>query len=257
MQNGGRCVLVGKSAFCGGNSTKATSGINGAETSTQKAQGIEDTIEIFTSDCMKGGIAKKPELITVMAHNSGRDVDWLVKEFNLGPSLLAMRHGGHLMPRTHRGKERFPAMTITYALIQVVENIAKKTDLARILTKSRARILWSNHQNHVVGIIYETAGQQFLEHGLVIHASGGFGADFGNDSLLAKHRKHADLLHLPTTNGEHCAGDASKTGVAIDEGSAGGEGESTIDSDGGTVDSRRWWLCCSWSGSKKKNKNCD
>ena len=31
-------VLVDKSAFCGGNSTKATSGINGAETQTQKAK---------------------------------------------------------------------------------------------------------------------------------------------------------------------------------------------------------------------------
>jgi len=33
-------VLVDKSAFCGGNSTKATSGINGAETQTQKAKKV-------------------------------------------------------------------------------------------------------------------------------------------------------------------------------------------------------------------------
>ena len=37
-------------------------------------------------------------------------------------SLLA-RLGGHSAPRTHRGKERFPGMTITYALIQMVEKI--------------------------------------------------------------------------------------------------------------------------------------
>ena len=40
----------------------------------------------------------------------------------------------------------------------------------------------------------------------MILASGGFGADFGSDSLLATYRP--DLLHLPTTNGEHCTGGA-------------------------------------------------
>ena len=37
------------------------------------------------------------------------------------------------------------------------------------------------------------------EHGPVILASGGFGADFTASGLLAKYRP--DLLHLPTTNG--------------------------------------------------------
>ena len=50
-------------------------------------------------------------------------------------------------------------------------------------------------------------------------ASGGFGADFTQKSLLAQYRP--DLLHLPTTKGEHCTGDAIKMGEAI--------GEKTID----------------------------
>jgi succinate dehydrogenase/fumarate reductase flavoprotein subunit len=55
MENGGKIVLLDKSAFCGGNSTKATSGINGANTKTQRALGIEDSVELFSSDCLKGG----------------------------------------------------------------------------------------------------------------------------------------------------------------------------------------------------------
>ncbi|CAE7831603.1 osm1 [Symbiodinium microadriaticum] len=47
----------------------------------------------------------------------------------------------------------------------------------------------------------------------MVLASGGFGADFGADSLLATYRP--DLLHLPTTNGEHCTGDAIKMGEAV------------------------------------------
>ena len=63
-RNGGKVILLDKSAFCGGNSTKATSGINGANTKMQRALGIEDSVELFTNDCLKGG-AKKPELVKV------------------------------------------------------------------------------------------------------------------------------------------------------------------------------------------------
>merc|ERR1712178_388211 len=62
------------------------------------------------------------------------------------------------------------------------------------------------------GCVYEKGGVETKEYGPVILTSGGFGADFGNDSLLAKYRP--DLLHLPTTNGEHCTGDAIKMGEA-------------------------------------------
>jgi len=98
---------------------KATSGINGAGTKTQKGKGIPDNSEIFVADTLKGG-AKKPELAKVLCQNSAQDVDWLMDKFDLDLSLVA-RLGGHSQPRTHRGKERFPGMTITYALIQMRE----------------------------------------------------------------------------------------------------------------------------------------
>merc|ERR1719384_2090426 len=116
------------------------------------------------------------------------------------------------MPRTHRGKERFPGMTITYALIQMLEKIAEKTDRARIITKACVNKLICNGPA-VVGCEYLKAGATYKEYGPVIFASGGFGADFGSDSLLAMYRP--DLLHLPTTNGEHCTGDGIKMGEGI------------------------------------------
>ncbi|CAK9029272.1 unnamed protein product [Durusdinium trenchii] len=210
VENGGRVVLLDKSSFCGGNSTKATSGINGAGTKTQKAKGIPDNAEIFTQDTLKGG-AKKPELAKLLCVNSADDVDWLVEKFNLDLSLVA-RLGGHSQPRTHRGKERFPGMTITYALIQMLEKVAEKTDLAKIVTKAKVYKLVTEG-NACVGCIYEKGGQNFQEFGPVILASGGFGADFTSNSLLAQYRP--DLLHLPTTNGEHCTGDGIKMGEAI------------------------------------------
>jgi len=210
VECGGKTVLLDKSSFCGGNSTKATSGINGAATKTQAAKGIPDTVYIFLADTLKGG-AKKPEIAKVLCKNSGADVDWLVDKFDLDLSLVA-RLGGHSQPRTHRGKERFPGMTITYALIQMLEKIAEKTDRARIITKAEVFNLIMNGPA-VVGCEYRKAGKVSKEFGPVVFASGGFGADFGNDSLLAMYRP--DLLHLPTTNGEHCTGDGIKMGEAI------------------------------------------
>ena len=85
---------------------------------------------VFTASCFafEGAFSD-------LGANSAADVDWLVDKFDLDLSLLA-RLGGHSQPRTHRGKERFPGMTITYALIQMLEKVAEKTNRARIITKA-------------------------------------------------------------------------------------------------------------------------
>jgi succinate dehydrogenase/fumarate reductase flavoprotein subunit len=104
-------------------------------------------------------------------------------------------------------------MTITYALIQMLERVCERNpDKARIICKARVTELLISSSN-CVGVAYEKGGAIFKEYGPVILATGGFGADFTQDSLLAKYRP--DLLHLPTTNGEHCTGDGIKMGEAI------------------------------------------
>merc|ERR1712048_1235607 len=97
--------------------------------------------------------------------------------------------------------------------IQMVEKVSETTDTARIITKAKATKLLQNSDGNVVGLVYEKGGLTFQEHGPVILCTGGFGADFTSGSLLAKYRP--DLLHLPTTNGEHCTGDGIKMAEAI------------------------------------------
>merc|ERR1719194_352504 len=101
-------------------------------------KGIPDNSDIFVADTLKGG-AKRPELAKVLCQNSAADVDWLMDKFDLDLSLVA-RLGGHSQPRTHRGAERFPGMTITYALIQMLEKVAEHTNntKARIVCKAKA-----------------------------------------------------------------------------------------------------------------------
>merc|ERR1712203_1272905 len=175
---------IDKNSFFGGNSTKATSGINGALTRSQRNLKIGDSPEIFTADTMRGG-ASRPDLVKVLCEESAPAVDWITDAFGVDLSLVS-RLGGHSMPRTHRGKERLPGMTITYGLMEKLEEIAECTS---------------------------ADGKTFQEHGPVVIATGGFGADFTDDSLLSKHRP--DLAHLPTTNGDHCTGDGLKMSAAV------------------------------------------
>merc|ERR1711937_797006 len=126
----------------------------------QAAKGIADNVDIFLNDTLKGG-AKKPEIAQVLCANSGADVDWLIEKFDLDLSLLA-RLGGHSQPRTHRGAERFPGMTITYALIQMLEKVAEKTDRGRIITKACVNKLLTNTSDgkvSVVGLTYSKGGE--------------------------------------------------------------------------------------------------
>ena len=109
-------------------------GMSAANTVLENGGGVF-LLDKVTSDTLKGG-AKKPELASVLCENSGADVEWLLGKFSLNLSLVA-RLGGHSAPRTHRGKERFPGMTPTHALVQMVEEIAEKTDKAKMVTKAR------------------------------------------------------------------------------------------------------------------------
>ena len=67
----------------------------------------------------------------------------------------------------HRGKERFPGMTITCALIQTVEKIARETGKARMITKARVTELIMSG-GACTGRIYEKGGAIFKEFGPVI-----------------------------------------------------------------------------------------
>ncbi len=136
-------------------------------------------------------------------------MDWLTKEFSIDLSLVS-RLGGHSAIRTHRGKERFPGMTITYALLEKLEEIERlsKRQTAKIITKARITKLTYGEDGNINGIVYEKDGKSYAEDGVVILCTGGFAADFSEQSLLKSFRP--DLLPLPTTNGVHCTGDGIK-----------------------------------------------
>lgn len=76
--------------FFGGNSTKATSGINAALTRTQVDEKIQDSVKQFYDDTIKSARDKaRPDLIKVLTYQSASAVEWLQDVFNLDLTLVS------------------------------------------------------------------------------------------------------------------------------------------------------------------------
>ncbi|KAI6000781.1 Flavocytochrome c [Pisolithus albus] len=214
LERGANVLLLDKQGFMGGNSTKATSGINGAGTQAQQELGIPDNAKIFFEDTKRSARdLARDDLIRVLTGRSGDAVNWLQNKFGLDLSKVA-RLGGHSQPRTHRGSAQFPGMVITYAQMERLEDLAvSQPDRVKIYKKARVTKLLRDESGAVAGVEYTRSGKAETAYGPVVLATGGYAADFTPDSLLKKHRP--EYYDLPTTNGDHCTGDGQKMAMAV------------------------------------------
>lgn len=214
LERGANVLLLDKQPFMGGNSTKATSGINGAGTQSQQDLGIPDSVKTFFDDTKRSARdLARDDLIQVLTGRSGDAVHWLQAKFGLDLSKVS-RLGGHSQPRTHRGGAQFPGMVITYAQMERLEDLSvSNPERVKIIKKARATKLIKDESGAVIGVEYEHNGKTQPAYGPVVLATGGYAADFTEDSLLKKHRP--EFYNLPTTNGDHCTGDGQKMAMAI------------------------------------------
>lgn len=86
-------------------------------------------------------------------------------------------------------------------------------DRVKIIKKARVTELIKNDAGVVVGAKYEVKGKAEEAFGPVVLATGGYAADFTENSLLKQHRP--EYYNLPTTNGDHCTGDGHKMAMLI------------------------------------------
>lgn len=234
-QAGCKVTLVDKEAFLGGNSTKATSGINGAGSNTQKKIGVPDAKQVFYEDTVRSatGIKKGPlpsdawyELGKVLTYESADAVHWIQSAFGLALDTTS-RLGGHSHPRTHRSKKGkvFPGMEITYTLIEGFEAAAKQNpNMFAIINKAKVnKLLTCPKSGRITGVQYEKKGRnQTLNGDAVIICTGGYGAGcLKKGSLLEKVRPDLFNKTLPTTNGKHCTGDGIQIAMDIGGGAVG------------------------------------
>ncbi|QPG73497.1 hypothetical protein FOA43_000808 [Brettanomyces nanus] len=203
LQNGQKVIMLEMMPKYGGNSAKASSGINGAPT---RYQPVKD--DLFYSDTLRSSgviyqnsdsqLKKEREtLMKTLVDNSQSAVYWLTDHFGIDLAAVTQL-GGHSVPRTHRGTGKIPpGFAIVSELWKQLEE--KYANLATLRTSCRVTKLITDSQG-VVGVEFEDLDKKHSEKlfGPVIFAVGGFAGD--TTGLVTKYRP--DLAKFPSTNSE-------------------------------------------------------
>ncbi|CAM9099437.1 unnamed protein product [Scytosiphon promiscuus] len=214
---GAPVILMEKGGRIGGNSAKATSGINGALTAAQKGTDATDTLEAFTADIIKsGGGRSTPELVDVLVHKSTEAVEWL-ESFGLDLSLLS-QCGGHQAPRTHRippGPDGRPVPVGWTTVQKVYKYVEEHPEEVSVMTNADVTSLMTDDAGRVTGVRYrqgEAEEQVELSAASVVLTTGGYAYDRSEGSLLSEFAP--ERLHLATTSGSQATGDGVRLGQA-------------------------------------------
>ena len=204
-------VVLEKMPVTGGNTTRSTGGLNAAGTKYQEADGIEDSVELFVEDTMKGGKdLNDKELVTVMAENSSDAVDW-VNDIGGDLSVVGM-FGGASVKRIHR-----PSDTSAVGPMLMKALNAKAEELGiPVLLETKAEKILLDDKGAVCGVqaTDKDGNEMNIDCTAVILATGGFGA---NSDMVVEYK--ADLAGFCTTNHPGATGDgiamAKEVGAAF------------------------------------------
>ena len=205
QQSGKDFVILEKMPYVGGNTTKATGGMNAAETHYQKEQGIEDSVELFVSDTMKGGHdLNNPDLVRTMAENSAGAIEWLDE---IGAELPKISFsGGASTNRIHA-----PADGSAVGNYLVDKFSAKLEELGvDVMLNTQATELIVE-DGKIAGVRAEGPDAHYtIKAKAVILATGGFGA---NEDMYTQYRP--DLKGTVTTNAPGATGDGIVMAQAV------------------------------------------
>ncbi|KAM0271889.1 hypothetical protein ACHAQH_008931 [Verticillium albo-atrum] len=200
LRAGARVHMLERSAKTGGNSIKASSGINGAGTRFQKARGIEKD-ELFYEDTVKSAGARLKEgkeagidregLIGTLTNRSAEAVTWLADDMGIDLSVVAPL-GGHSVARTHRGAGKLPPGA---AIVTGFQNKLQENPMFELTTCAEVTGL-TTLDGAVNGVRYTHGEKSHELRGPVVFAAGGFAGDA--HGLLARYRP--DLAGMPSTN---------------------------------------------------------
>lgn len=216
LDRGGTVVILEKEHLLGGNSNKASSGIN-AYVSPDEAD--YDSLELFRNDTTRSaGPSARQDLIDVLVTKSGSAVTWLRERVGVDLSLKAQL-GGHSSKRTHRPSNGMAGAEIIYGMQKAVKEY-EQTGRVKIYVDTRVTQLLSDDSGSVIGvecISSKDDGKAFKLHAPnVILATGGFAADRSSGSYLDQHRP--EFLNFPTTAGLFSTGDGISLATSLGAG---------------------------------------
>lgn len=202
-------VILEKMPITGGNTVRATGGLNASETQYQKRDGIEDSNDLFYEDTMKGGKnLNDPELVRTLVENSAAAVDW-VNEIGGDLSVVA-QFGGASVKRIHR-----PSDTSAVGPMLVKTLNAKLDELGiPVLLETKATKIIADKDGNITGVEAEDENGEFvINTKAVILATGGFGA---NPDMVVKYAPQ--LAGFITTNHSGATGDGIEMALELGAG---------------------------------------
>lgn len=202
-------VILEKMPITGGNTVRATGGLNASETQYQKRDGIEDSNDLFYEDTMKGGKnLNDPNLVRTLVENSAAAVDW-VNEIGGDLSVVA-QFGGASVKRIHR-----PSDTSAVGPMLVKTLNAKLDELGiPVLLETKATKIIADKDGKITGVEAEDENGEFVINAkVVILATGGFGA---NPDMVVKYAPQ--LAGFITTNHSGATGDGIEMALEVGAG---------------------------------------
>ena len=172
---GASVVVLEKMPFIGGNTMVSGGGLNVPGSWAQEAVGVDDSIELYFEDTMKGGDnLANPSLVHILADNALNAALWLKEDLGVGfMEDRLQQFGGHSVARAIIATGNHGT--------DLIEKLAARAEETGVVIKMeiKANELMIE-DGRVVGVVAEAAnGDAVVFHAEkgVIMATGGFGSN--------------------------------------------------------------------------------
>ena len=200
-------VVFEKNKTLGGNTNRASSGMNASETFVQLDEGVIDNKQDFYEETLKGGgLLNDRPMLQFFVDHSALAIDWLMKH---GIELTDLTiTGGMSKKRAHRPASMAPVGN--YLVTGLLKKISEEK--IPVFNESKVVELIRDNENKVQGVKIKTDhGEKTVAANSILLATGGFGA---SKALIKKYRP--DLVDYKTTNQPGATGDGLKLAENVD-----------------------------------------
>ena len=198
---GMKVAVVEKEEELGGNTNRASSGMNAAETNVQLQHGVIDNVADFYHETYKdGGRLNDKDMLGYFVYHTAPAIDWLADhDIKLDDITVT---GGMSKKRTHRPASMAP---IGGFLVQSLLGVVAKENIP-VFNNTKVTKLLRATDGRINGVEVQSGDLTKTVHAkAVILATGGFGA---SKEYIERFRTH--LKDYKTTNQPGATGDGLK-----------------------------------------------
>lgn len=184
-------VILEQMPIIGGNTNRATGGMNVAGTKYQEADGIKDDKQTWYDDTMKGGKnLNDPKLLQTLVDNAPDALEWL-NDMGAGLTKVTLS-GGQTNPRIHQPVDGAPVGPV---IVEVLSNKLKELNIPILLNTTADSLI--EKDGAIVGVKATDKNMNpfTVTAKSVILATGGFGA---NAEMVIEYNEN--LEGFSTTN---------------------------------------------------------